>query len=92
MEERTTANVSSSSAADSAHTPLMSTEKEVADLLRVSVRTVQGWRYEGRAYPKWILLNGKSVRYPFRALVEWIENDGRTPEARKRGRSFPAKR
>ncbi len=50
----------------------MLTEKEVADLLRISVYTVKEWRRDGRSPPQWKVLHGKIIRYPSGPLLEWI--------------------
>lgn len=41
--------------------PLMTT-LEVADLLRVSPRTIEDWRADGRG-PEYIVIEGRKVRY-----------------------------
>lgn len=46
------------------------TEIQAADVLRLSSRTLQAWRAQGRgpAYVK----AGRAIRYRRRALVEWL--------------------
>ncbi len=49
------------------------TEKEVAEILRVSVRTLQIWRASGKA-PKHYRQGFKGVRYRYEDLMAWKEN------------------
>ena len=51
------------------------TEAEVAELLRVSERTVRRWRAEGTGPPA--VRVGKAVRYRRRAVDEWLERPDR---------------
>jgi len=46
-------------------------EKQVAELLGVSVRTLQNWRYEGRGGPAYVKV-GANVRYTGQALIDFI--------------------
>ena len=48
------------------------TEKEAAKVLRISVRTLQGWRVDGGG-PKFLKI-GRSVRYRLSALRDYIYN------------------
>ncbi len=47
------------------------TEAELADELRVSRRTLQRWRTEGRG-PRWIRV-GKGPRYRWGDVQAWLE-------------------
>jgi hypothetical protein len=47
------------------------TEVQAADLLRLSVRTLQAWR--ARAFGPAYVQAGRAVRYRRRDLVAWIE-------------------
>jgi excisionase family DNA binding protein len=49
------------------------TEKEVAEILRVSVRTLQIWRANGKA-PKCYRHGFKGVRYRYADVMAWKEN------------------
>jgi len=50
------------------------TEEEVAQLLAVSVRTLQGWRVRGGG-PQFVKLgNGRSVRYRGSDITDYIAN------------------
>jgi predicted DNA-binding transcriptional regulator AlpA len=44
---------------------------EVAERLRVSLKTLEGWRRRGTG-PVFIRLGGRDVRYPEADLVAWI--------------------
>ena len=48
------------------------TPKEVADLLRVPVATVYGWRTKGLGPPAGRV--GRHVRYRREAVLEWARN------------------
>ncbi len=45
------------------------TEKDLAERLNVSVKTVQKWRQTGEG-PEYIKLN-RSVRYPFQGILKY---------------------
>ncbi len=47
-------------------------EKEAADILRVSFRTLQAWRVIGDGPPYCKI--GRSVRYRHQDLLEWVAN------------------
>lgn len=51
--------------------PVFLTQREVADLLRVPVRTVEDWRLT-RSGPPWVKL-GRHVRYEQAELLAWVE-------------------
>lgn len=48
------------------------TQKQVAEKLRVSVRTVSGWRTKGGGVP-FVRLNARVVRYRISDLEAWLE-------------------
>ncbi len=52
-------------------------EKETAEFLGVSRRTLQGWRLAGTG-PKFVKVSSRSIRYRRRDLLAWVE--GRTVE------------
>ncbi|MBE7202345.1 MAG: helix-turn-helix domain-containing protein [Parafilimonas terrae] len=56
--------------------PLL-TEAEAAELLSLSVRTLQAWRYDNSG-PRYCRL-GRQIRYRRADLLAWIE--ARTPES-----------
>lgn len=51
-------------------TPDLLTSEEVAELLRVSLRTVHGWRTDGEGPP--FVQHGRIVRYRRDALGQWL--------------------
>ncbi|MCA0378115.1 MAG: helix-turn-helix domain-containing protein [Actinobacteria bacterium] len=51
--------------------PVFLTQREVADLLRVPVRTVEDWRLT-RSGPPWVKL-GRHVRYEQAELLVWVK-------------------
>ena len=51
--------------------PVLLTEAEAAELLGCSTRTLQSWRQSGQG-PAFVKLNGTMVRYPRRAVEEFI--------------------
>lgn len=46
-------------------------EEQVAELLRMSKRTLQSWRYKGGHTPRFIKV-GRSVRYRLGDVKEWL--------------------
>lgn len=53
------------------------TERQVADWLQVSVRTVQHWRHTGQG-PAWVKVNGgRLVRYRVSDVDEFLAADTR---------------
>ncbi|MHA7986286.1 helix-turn-helix domain-containing protein [Rathayibacter sp. CAU 1779] len=50
--------------------PVFLTSRQVADLLRVPLRTVEDWRLT-RSGPPWLKL-GRHVRYEQAALLAWV--------------------
>lgn len=55
------------------------TEREAADFLGVSVKTVQAWRARGGG-PKFAKF-GRAVRYPLNELKRWAEEQMRCSTA-----------
>jgi hypothetical protein len=53
------------------------TEVQAADLLRLSVRTLQAWRT--RAFGPAFVRAGRAVRYRRRDLIAWIEDNTNSP-------------
>lgn len=51
--------------------PVFLTQREVAELLRVPVRTVEDWRLT-RSGPPWVKL-GRHVRYEQDELLAWVQ-------------------
>lgn len=47
------------------------TQKEVAEALSVSERTLEGWRWLGRG-PKFVRISGRAVRYRPSAVEEFV--------------------
>ena len=91
MNSPTTSDQLTSVSNERPQLPLMLTEKEVADLLRVSIYTVKDWRRDGRSPPQWKVLHGKIIRYPSGPFVEWINRRDacdEVPRARARDSSL----
>ncbi len=55
---------------------MLLTETEAAEILAVSVRTIQNWRIRGGGPPFYKLV-AKTVRYRLGDLVEWLEQNRR---------------
>lgn len=53
--------------------PRFLTEREVASITGMSVKTLQRWRVYRRG-PAYVKLGGRSVRYSDAALKEWISS------------------
>lgn len=53
-------------------------ERETAEFLGVSRRTLQGWR-SNQTGPRWVRINTKSIRYRQSDLTDWIERRTVTP-------------
>jgi hypothetical protein len=47
-------------------------ERDLAAVLGVSVKTIQGWRFRGGKGPAWKRLAG-SIRYPVDQFNAWVE-------------------
>ena len=56
------------------------TERQAAELLTVSSRTLQSWRSDGLGPP--FVRVGRSVRYPRKELLDWLADN--TVRARQR--------
>lgn len=52
--------------------PKFVTEKEAAELLRVSCGLLRKWRNEGGG-PRYVRM-GRAIRYPYPGLVEFVES------------------
>ncbi|QNE46116.1 helix-turn-helix domain-containing protein [Glaciihabitans sp. INWT7] len=52
-------------------TPVFLTQSQVAELLRLPVRTVESWRLT-RSGPSWVKL-GRHVRYEQGELLAWVK-------------------
>jgi DNA-binding transcriptional MerR regulator len=61
-----------------AHDELL-TEIQAADLLRLSVRTLQAWRTRG--FGPAFVRAGRAVRYRHQDLIAWIEVNTVSPTA-----------
>lgn len=61
---------------DNAYAELL-TEMHAADLLRLSVRTLQAWRTKG--FGPAFVRAGRAVRYRRRDLITWIEANTVSP-------------
>ena len=66
------------------HPDQLMTEKEAASILCYSQRALQNWRVRGGG-PKYIKVNGNSVRYQMRDLMTWIEDRKRGNTSQKFG-------
>lgn len=53
------------------------TERQAAESLSLSVRTLQGWRVSGGG-PLFVKLGGRCVRYRVRDIERWIEERRRS--------------
>ena len=54
------------------NTPQLLDEKEVAEYLSVSVKTLRRWRFDRRG-PSYAKVGGKLIRYPYRELKAWVD-------------------
>ncbi len=59
--------------------PLM-TEAQAAEMLAVRRNTLARWRMVGDG-PKWIVLNGRAIRYRFDDLDAYLKASTKSPEA-----------
>jgi hypothetical protein len=55
------------------------TEIEAADLLRLSIRTLQAWRARGYGPP--FVRAGRAIRYRRRDLVAWVNANSVRPSS-----------
>lgn len=51
-------------------------EREVAELTRLSVRTLQGLRHRGGG-PRWVKLGARAVRYRLEDVQAWVDEGAR---------------
>ena len=63
-------------------------EKEVADILGISIKTTQAWRLKSIG-PRYWRLNGKLVRYLWQDIIDYLEGTAVTPN-RALHRAFPS--
>jgi predicted DNA-binding transcriptional regulator AlpA len=61
-----------SAAASQIENTLLLTEKQTAERLALSVRTLQGWRVSGGG-PPFVKMGGRCVRYRARDIERWLE-------------------
>ena len=54
------------------NTPQLLDEKEVAEYLGVSFKTLRRWRFDRRG-PSYAKVGGKLIRYPYRELKAWVD-------------------
>ena len=54
------------------HPSALLTETQAAQVLSLSIRTLQSWRLKGRP-PRFVRLSGRAVRYRNSDLAEFIE-------------------
>lgn len=47
------------------------TEDQAAELLQLTPRTLQAWRYQGRG-PRFVKISARAVRYQLPDLQSWI--------------------
>ncbi|MBM3740407.1 MAG: helix-turn-helix domain-containing protein [Acidobacteria bacterium] len=66
-------SVKQQSTAQSLVAPKYINEKQVAEMLGISVRSLQGWRCRGRG-PRFYRLGGDSVRYRADEVQAWAES------------------
>ena len=50
--------------------PLL-TENQAAELLQLTPRALQAWRYQGRG-PRYVKISARAIRYQLDDLQEWI--------------------
>lgn len=53
-------------------TPLL-TETDAAELLQLTPRALQAWRYQGRG-PRFVKISARAVRYRREDLEQWIRH------------------
>ena len=63
---------SSQQAPDPDYLNRLITEREAADFLGYTVRTLQNWRLRGGG-PRYVGVSSRSIRYRRRELIEWAE-------------------
>lgn len=65
-------------------TPTVLTEAELSERWKMSVRTLQFWRYR-KTGPKYIKIHGRAVRYPMDAILAYEMEAGIEPLDETRG-------
>lgn len=60
--------------------PPLLTPDEVAALLKVTPKTLEGWREKGTG-PAFVRLGHRTVRYSTTALKDWLDKSSSTPTA-----------
>lgn len=58
------------------------TEKQAAEILQVSTRTLQSWRMTGEG-PKHLVMGARLVRYPQDELEKWLKKSRKPAKKRK---------
>ena len=48
-------------------------QRQLADILGVSCRTIEGWRRDGTG-PEYCRINGRLVRYRLGTVLEWVQS------------------
>lgn len=66
-------HISENLARDPDYLDRMIDEKEAADFVGYTVRTLQGWRFKGGG-PNFIKVSERSIRYRRRDLIAWAES------------------
>ena len=61
--------------ADAMSTVVLVSAKRAADILGVSPRTLANWRWRGGNWGPPYVKIGRSVRYSFSEIVNWIEEN-----------------
>lgn len=59
-------------------TPAVLTETELSERWKMSIRTLQFWRYR-KTGPKYIKIHGRAVRYPMDAILAYETEAGIEP-------------
>ena len=49
------------------------TERKAAEILSLSVKTLQAWRFQGRG-PRYLKLGGRAVRYRMEDLLDFMNS------------------
>lgn len=57
-------------------------EKELSQKTGVSIRTWQGYRFRGVG-PKFIRFSGRCIRYQWRDVLEWVEQNKKQSTSEK---------
>ena len=62
-------------------------ESEAADFLKMSVRSLQGYRLKGGG-PTFVCISHRAVRYRRKDLLEWVESKLRKSTSDKGGYTY----